>query len=364
MTEVHQTRLAALCAELADVDAVFVSSPLSVAYLSGTLMEPHERIMGLALGPDVEPALIVPALDAETARSNPAGLRTIAWEDARGPSDALRSALGRPKSLAIEKDHITVRGAELLTELVGPEEVLDASSSLSKLRARKSDDEVGRIEQAAQIVDRALASLAEWLPPGITEVEVALELDRTARRLGSQGNPFETIVLGGPNAALPHGRPTERALRRGDLVIVDIGARRDGYCADITRTYAIGEPDNDARRAYDTVLAAQAAGRAALKPGNTCASVDHAAREVIESAGYGEFFIHRTGHGLGLEAHEPPALVAGNQAPLRKGEVVTVEPGIYLPGKLGVRIEDDLVITDDGARSLTHSPRELNVHDG
>jgi Xaa-Pro dipeptidase len=362
VTEVHHTRLAALSAELADADAVFVSSPLNVAYLSGALMEPHERIMGLALGSDVDPALIVPALDAETARTNPAGLPTIAWEDARGPSDALRSAFGRPRSLAIEKDHITVRGAELLTELVAPREVLDASPSLSKLRALKSDDEVGKIEQAAQIVDRALAQLAELLRPGITEVELALELDRAARRLGSQGNPFETIVLAGPNAALPHGRPTERELRIGDLVIVDIGARRDGYCADITRTYAIGEPDNDAVRAYDTVRTAQAAGRAALKPGNTCASVDQAAREVIESAGYGHFFIHRTGHGLGLEAHEPPALVAGNRAPLQKGQVVTVEPGTYLPGKLGVRIEDDLVITENGARSLTHSPRELTVH--
>jgi Xaa-Pro dipeptidase len=173
---------------------------------------------------------------------------------------------------------------------------------------------------------------------------------------------FETIVLGGPNAAQPHGRPTETELRRGDLVIVDVGARRDGYCADITRTFAIGEPDHDARRAYDIVRAAQRAGCAALKPGITCASVDQAAREVIESSGYGDFFIHRTGHGLGLEAHESPALVAGNQARLQQGQVVTIEPGIYLPGRFGVRIEDDLVITDDGARPLTHSPRELTVY--
>jgi Xaa-Pro dipeptidase len=362
LTEVHHTRLADLSAQLADADAVFVSSPLNVAYLSGTFMEPHERLMGLALGRDVEPTLIVPALDAETARVNPAGLRTIAWEDARGPSDALQRVLGRPRSLAIEKDHITVRGGELLAELIAPREVLDASPSLRKLRALKSNDEVGKIEQAAQIVDRALAQLAEWLRPGITEVEVALELDRIARRFGSQGNPFETIVLGGPNAAQPHGRPTETELRRGDLVVVDVGARRDGYCADITRTFAIGEPDHDARRAYDIVRAAQRAGCAALKPGITCASVDQAAREVIESSGYGDFFIHRTGHGLGLEAHESPALVAGNQARLQQGQVVTIEPGIYLPGRFGVRIEDDLVITDDGARPLTHSPRELTVY--
>jgi Xaa-Pro dipeptidase len=362
LTEVHDRRLATLSAELADADAVFVSSPLNVAYLSGTFMEPHERVMGLALGREIEPTLIVPALDAETARVNPAGLRTISWEDARGPSDALQSVLRRPQSLAIEKDHITVRAGELLAELVAPREVVDASPSLRKLRALKSDDEVGNIEQAAQIVDRALAQLAEWLRAGVTEVEVALELDRIARRLGSQGNPFETIVLGGPNAALPHGRPSETELRRGDLVIVDLGARRDGYCADITRTYAIGEPDNDARRAYDTVRAAQRAGRAALRPGVTCASVDLATREVIESGGYGDFFIHRTGHGLGLEAHESPSLVAGNHARLEKGQVVTVEPGIYVPGQFGARIEDDLVITDDGARCLTHSPRELTVY--
>jgi Xaa-Pro aminopeptidase len=224
----------------------------------------------------------------------------------------------------------------------------------------KDDGEVARVEAAAAIATDALGRLRSRLLDGPTEAEFGIELDTEMRRLGASGPSFETIVASGPNAAKPHHRPSSRRIADGDLVVLDFGAKVDGYCSDMTRTICVGEPSGDQQRMLDVVTEAQAAGVAAVRAGATCRGVDTACREVIAAAGWADAFSHGTGHGVGLEIHEAPRLAASADegATLVARSVVTVEPGVYLPGIGGVRIEDSVVVTDDGCRSLTHAPKD------
>jgi len=206
-----------------------------------------------------------------------------------------------------------------------------------------------------------LRAVAERGLVGRTEADVAWQIKEELHRLGAEGESFPAIVAGGPNGALAHAIPGERRIGPGELVVIDMGARVDGYCSDITRTFATGDPDDELRRIYDVVLAAQLAGLAAVAPGVTGREADAAARDVIEAAGYGEHFGHGTGHGVGLEIHEEPRLSRRAAERLEPGMVVTVEPGIYLEGRAGVRIEDSVLVTVTGAEALTRFPKELTV---
>jgi Xaa-Pro aminopeptidase len=211
------------------------------------------------------------------------------------------------------------------------------------------------------VAETAIEKVLPQLRAGLTEKEVAALVTRELLAVGAEEVAFPTIASAGPNAASPHGAPTNRPLQEGDLLVIDWGAVVDGYVSDITRTFAVGHLDEELRLVYDVVKTANEAGKEAAQPGASGADIDRAARSVIENAGYGDYFIHRTGHGLGLEAHENPSLVAGNDDPLPVGAVFTVEPGIYLPGRGGVRIEDDVVLTSQGPRSLTTFPRMLRT---
>lgn len=213
---------------------------------------------------------------------------------------------------------------------------------------------------AVHVIERALAEAVLAIQPGITEREIVAIWDRAITEAGGEPS-FTTIVASGPHSANPHHTPGDRVIQRGDLVILDGGARIDGYCSDITRTFAVGDLSAQGRAIYDAVLRANRAGVAAVRPGVSGAAIDAAARKVIEDAGYGPQFVHRTGHGLGIEIHEPPYLHSGEPAPLRQGTTFTVEPGVYVAGIGGVRIEDNVVITADGVESLTSFPRELQV---
>ena len=361
----YRGRLARLRERLAaeGSDGLYASAPATITYFARVAITPHERLVGLTVPVDGEPALVVPALEEEYARANAAGIGVVAWDDAEGPWDALERALtaSRPRTLAVEKDALTVRVFEAIERILPHASFPDASPLLTELRLRKSPAELAAIRAAGVIVDECLAEVPSLLRSGAREAEIAFALDGLVRRCGGEGTPFDTIVLGGPNAALPHGTPGERELGEGDMVIVDFGAVRGGYCADVTRTFAVGEPGAREREIYDVVQEAQEAGCAAIRPGVTCAEVDAAARSVVEAAGYGELFVHRTGHGLGLEVHEPPSLVAGEDRVLEPGVVVTVEPGIYVPGVTGVRIEDDVAVTEDGFVRLTNAERALVV---
>jgi Xaa-Pro aminopeptidase len=243
-------------------------------------------------------------------------------------------------------------------ELVATEGVVEA------LRLVKDDGEVARIEAAATIATDALRGLLPRLFERPTENDFGLELDTAIRRLGAEGTSFDTIVAAGPNGAKPHHRAagSSRRIEEGDLVVVDYGALVDGYCSDMTRTFCIGEPSPVQRRMLDVVTAAQAAGVAVVAAGAETKAVDDACRALIGEAGWAEAFSHGTGHGVGLEIHEDPRVSWSTTATLAPGHVVTVEPGVYLPEHGGVRIEDTVVVTQDGCRPLTHAPKDPDPH--
>jgi Xaa-Pro aminopeptidase len=234
-----------------------------------------------------------------------------------------------------------------------------AEPIMGALRLAKDETEIAAMQRAVDIAEQALNSLISRVKIGQSEKQIAAMLSEELTRAGSQGNAFGPIVQAGPNGASPHAVPTDRPIQSGDLMVIDFGAIVDDYPSDITRTFAVGDISPALLRVYKIVRQANEAGRLAARPGATGRDVDRAARGVIDSAGYGDYFIHRTGHGLGLEVHEPPYMMEGSVEPLAPGAVFTVEPGIYLPDQAGVRIEDNVLITNDGARSLTSFSREL-----
>jgi len=238
-------------------------------------------------------------------------------------------------------------------------ELLATHDLVEDLRMAKDPGEVARIRAACAIADDALAAVLPTLVDRPTERAFALRLEFAMRERGADAMSFEPIVASGPNGAKPHARPTDRQIEPGELVVVDFGCVVEGYCSDMTRTVSVGEPSEEARRVWETVREAQAAGRDALGPGVELSAVDAAAREVVTAAGWGDAFSHGTGHGVGLEIHEAPRVAATSSGTLGVGHVVTVEPGVYLPGLGGVRIEDTLVVTPEGPLSLTEFPKEL-----
>ena len=339
--------------------AAWISDPVSIAYLTGFRTDPHERLMGLALGRG-GPVLVVPDLERESAEAATHGVEVVGWRDGEDPYRLAVGALGSVERLAAEKSHLTLAVAERLQAATGCREVVDAGELLRSLRASKRPDEVEKLARAAQITDAVAQRLVASLRPGETELEVATRLNNMLFEAGATLS-FESIVQSGPNSAQPHLRPTARRLERGDLVLLDFGGAVDGYRADLTRTVAIGEPDPRLREIHQLVVAANRAAVAAVRAGVTTGEIDEAARRVIRDGGHGDHFIHRVGHGIGLDAHEDPSLDPGSERPLEPGMAITIEPGVYIPGLVGVRIEDDVIVEVDGGRELTSSPRELQV---
>ena len=241
-------------------------------------------------------------------------------------------------------------------------ELVPTESLVEGLRRVKDAGEIARIAEAARIADAALAEVRSLLPGGISEIDFALALDFAMRRLGADDVSFESIVAGGPNGAKPHARPSDRVIAPGELVVLDFGALIDGYHSDMTRTLCVGEPASEQLvRMWDVVAESQRAGVAAVRSGVPCADIDRACREVIADAGWADAFMHGTGHGVGLDIHEAPAVGATSTDTLETGHVVTVEPGVYLREHGGVRIEDTVVVTEDGCELLTHAPKELVI---
>jgi Xaa-Pro dipeptidase len=251
---------------------------------------------------------------------------------------------------------------ELLQTAIPRATFAPSDGAISGLRIRKSETEIAAMQRAAEIAEAALQATLPLIKVGMTELELASELMAQLLRAGSDPEtPFSPIVASGPNSAQGHATPGDRPLSPGDSLVLDWGATHKGYMSDITRTFFVVETPGELGRIHTIVQKANAAGREAVHPGASCGSVDLAARSEIEAAGYGEYFIHRTGHGLGLESHEPPYIRAGEETVLEQGMTFTVEPGVYLPGRGGVRVEDDLVVTEDGGLSLTTLPREAQV---
>ncbi len=347
----------------AHVDAVVIVPGANLRYLTGVGFLTKLRLMAAVIPADGEGVLVVPALEEARARHNlQAPLHVQLWDDADGPQAALNAAVAAAglagKRVAVE--HMAMRVFELRAlEAAAPgAEIVDATPLLAAMRMIKDADELRAMRTAVQIVEATLAETVAAMKTGMTELDV-YEIWSAAIAAAGVTPSFDLAVGSGPNGANPHHVNGERRLQQGDLVVLDGGVYVDGYASDITRTVAVGQPDAEARRIYELVLAANQAGRAACRPGATGEQIDRAARSVIEQGGYGRYFIHRTGHGLGMEIHEPPFIVGGSREPLQPGMTFTVEPGVYLPGVCGVRIEDDMVITENGAESLTSFERAL-----
>ena len=272
----------------------------------------------------------------------------------------LGSAVAPGSRVALEAAAVTWAAQRLMTEVFEGSDLVATTGVVEGLRRVKDRGEQSRIEAAAAVADRALEEVLGLLVDGRTEAEVALELDSTMRRLGAQGSAFETIVASGPNGAKPHARPGPRPVGAGELVVIDFGATVDGYRSDMTRTVCVGDPAGETlERMYRVVQESQAAGVRAVAPGVAASSVDAACRAVIEDAGWGERFVHATGHGVGIDIHEAPAVSATSADTLERSSVVTVEPGVYLPDQGGVRIEDTLIVTEQGSRAVTRFPKQL-----
>ncbi|OBZ11582.1 metallopeptidase [Bacillus sp. FJAT-27264] len=345
------------------LDALLVTDPKHVYYLTGFASNPHERFLGLLLVRGEVPVLIVPALDAEAAHAASSVKNIATHSDTDNPYDLLRQRLQGKKlgAVGIEKEHFTVSRFEQLAAAVPAERFSDIGHLLRSMRAKKTPEEVAAMKHAAELVEEVLRRGLKHVKAGVSEIELVAELEYLMKKLGASGPAFDTLVLSGPNTALPHGEPGSRIIEPGDFLMFDLGLYAAGYASDITRTFAVEEADSKLTDIYNAVLAANEAGIAAAIPGATFGSVDRAAREVIEAAGYGEYFVHRVGHGLGIDVHEYPSLHGLNEDIIEVGNVFTVEPGIYVPGVGGVRIEDDVFVSDDGAQTLTSFPKALTV---
>ncbi|MBX5442463.1 MAG: aminopeptidase P family protein [Solirubrobacteraceae bacterium] len=317
---------------------------------------------GLAvIGPDTRTFVTDFRYLSQSAEEVPDFRREIASADLL--AGALKT-LPPGRELRVGYDHasMSVKTFDHLRELAGaPIELVPAGGLVEELRAVKDPDEIERIRAAAQLADAALEVVLKRGLAGRTEREVALDLEVEQRRLGAEAVSFPPIVAAGAHGALPHAQPRAVGIPAGTLVVIDWGCRLDGYCSDCTRTYATGEPSDRDREVYELVLAAQRAGLDAVRPGPRGREVDAVAREIIAGAGHGEHFGHGLGHGVGLDVHEAPRLSTTGETELAAGMVVTVEPGVYLPGEVGVRIEDLVVVTDDGGEILSGLPKDLTV---
>jgi len=346
----------------AGLDAVLLSPGPDLRYVTGYDANQLERLTCLAVPADGDPALYVPRLELPAAQDSPAGslgLEIIPWEETADPFRLVAGRLGDVAAVGLS-DRMWALFVLRFRDVLPSARLALASSALRPLRIRKTAAEVGALQEAGAAIDRVHARVPGWLRAGRTEREVGADIAEAIQAEGHATVEF-VIVASGPNAASPHHEVSDRVLEPGDAVVVDIGGMMpSGYCSDSTRTYAIGEPPAEFTAYYKVLQDAQEAACAAVRPGVTAESVDAAAREPITEAGYGEAFFHRTGHGIGLEVHEDPYIVAGNGEVLEPGMAFSVEPGIY-PGPHGARIEDIVVCTAGGYRRLNNTPRDLIV---
>ena len=337
----------------------------SMAYLTGLSFHVSERPVVVTFTPGYPLSVVLPELEiakldglSYPIQAYPYGEDPETWIDAFNRSSKFHK-FGSDK-IGLEPRGLRFLELRLLQK-ASPNAIFSSAEDLiNTLRMLKDDVEIGHMQKAVDIAQIALKATLPIIQIGVTEAEIAAELYMKLVQYGSSPmNPFSPIVSGGPNSANPHASPSKRCLAPGDLLVIDFGAYVNGYFSDITRTFAIGMVEPQYQAIAGIVHKANQAGRKSVKPGVTADSVDDAARGVIEKAGYGQYFFHRTGHGLGLEIHEAPYIRKGNHLLLEPGMTFTIEPGIYLPGRNGVRIEDNVVVTSNGVRSLTSLPREL-----
>ncbi|HEY3171155.1 MAG TPA: Xaa-Pro peptidase family protein [Thermoanaerobaculia bacterium] len=338
--------------------AILVTPSTNLAYATGLAMPRSERLTALVLMTDGPAVLVTPAFEESNVTRDATVDDVRTWQEEQDPI-AIAAKLLMRRTVGVEGS--TAFATATLLSSAASAKIEDASAVFEALRAVKSAEELAFIQEAGRRTVLAISATHERLRRGMTENEVSSILGQEFSKLGVHG---DGLVQFGPSAALPHGGPGERQLAKGDAVLIDCACRVRGYTSDVTRTASFGPPSDDFRKVYGIVDRAQVAGIEALEAGRTGEEVDRAARKVIEDAGYGQYFTHRLGHGLGMDGHEHPYLVKGNRTPLVAGNSVTIEPGIYLPGKFGVRIEDDYGVLEKGLASLSVRAQELVVLKG
>jgi Xaa-Pro aminopeptidase len=336
-------------------EVMLLSIGADLPYLTGYQAMPLERLTMLVVGVDSEPVLVVPQLEAPRVEPGPFALRP--WGETEDPLAMVAEMCRGAGAIAIGDQTWSVFLLGLQAQL--PTAAFRSATPITRtLRAKKDSREVEFLRRAATGADRVSAHLAGLKFSGHTEQEISRLVTRMTLEEDHDQALF-WIVASGPNSASPHHEPTDRVIEPGDLVVVDFGGKHRGYCSDTTRTFSVGEPDAQQVEVHAAVRAAQEAATAAVAPGVSAEEIDQIARRTITDAGYGEYFIHRTGHGIGLEGHEHPYLVEGNSEKLEPGMCFSIEPGIYLPDRFGVRIEDIVTVTDVGVESLNQANRAL-----
>jgi Xaa-Pro dipeptidase len=356
----YQARLQKLL-DVTQADAVVLLPGPNLFYFTGLHYFLSERpILGVVTREGLYfsmPLLEMPKL----AQRPDLEAQAFIWNDTDGYQGSFRELAAHLKGRNIAVDGQTMRVFEWLAlgaAGLSLTDMGDAGKALLEIRAIKTPEEIAAMQRAIKISEGALERTLAWVQVGMTEAQIAEKLANEMLSAGAESIPFN-LILSGPNSALPHGHTGQRIVGKDEFLLLDFGCTYGNYPSDITRTVCLGTPSAEMRRIYDAVYAANAAARAIAKPGVTCGAVDKAARDVIEAAGYGAYFTHRTGHGLGLSGHELPQIASGVETPLLPGMVFTIEPGIYIPEMGGVRIEDDMVVTETGCESLTTYPREL-----
>ncbi|WP_102691063.1 M24 family metallopeptidase [Rummeliibacillus pycnus] len=347
-----------------NIDAAFITTPDNVFYLSGFSSDPHERLLGVMVFKNAEPFMICPKMEVPDAKAAGWSFETVghddtenAWEIFHNTAKARNVQLN---SIAIEKTHLTVERLEALQAFYPTTKFVGLDEQLNNMRLVKSEDELEKLRVAAKLADYAIEVGCNELAEGKTEIEVLSAIESAMKAKGVYMS-FDTMVLTGLNAASPHGTPGTQKIQKGDLVLFDLGVVYEGYCSDITRTVAFGEPSEAQKAVYEAVKKANEAAIAAVKPGVPAMDLDKIARDAISEAGYGEYFTHRLGHGLGISVHEFPSVHGANEMTIKEGMVFTIEPGIYKGDTAGVRIEDDVYVTANGVEVLTSFPKELQI---
>ncbi|NMC14156.1 MAG: aminopeptidase P family protein [Chloroflexi bacterium] len=370
MTSIYTQRLKYLKEQLRiqQIDCLALIPGFNLRYLTGIDFTLFERpfILLIPSNEREEPLLVIPELEAVNWRNqHPFDVNLFPWSDSTGPEDAIKTAvlgLTGIQCMAVEYLRMRVQEFQLLKRFLPELRFVDGDATLSKIRLRKSPQELECLQKAVQVCERSLEEVVSSITQGETEREICNRLMAAILKNGGDGILIEPAVLSGVNSALPHGHSSNRKVEAGDILLIDFVATVDGYFADITRTFFIShKPDPWLQHIYFIVNAANKIGRAVVRPGITCQDVDRVVRQVIVDAGLGDQFIHRTGHGLGLDVHEGPSIGEGNQMILEEGMVFTIEPGIYIEGLGGVRIEDDVVVSQNGCQSMTSFNRELRV---
>lgn len=342
------------------ISQLLVCDPRSIQYLTGAYVEPGERFLGLLLRAGAQrPTLFLNRLFAAPADIE---ADVVPFDDTDDPLALLAERCDADAVLGCDKN-LPARFLIPLMERKAASGFALASDAVDDARAIKDERERALMRAASAANDAGMAMFRNLVREGITERAVAAQLEEIYQSLDAQGHSFSPIVSFGANAADPHHEPDGTRLKRGDAVLFDVGCRMDEYCADMTRTFFFGEAGDEQRRVYEIVRQANEAGRAAVRPGARFCDIDAAARKVIEDAGYGPYFTHRLGHQIGLDVHEPGDVSSANEAQVAPGMCFSIEPGIYLPGRFGVRIEDLVIVTEDGCEVLNAYPRELSIID-